>query len=422
MRAMLCLAFGLICLPAPSAAWAQDFSENGAFDIPGAPPTPVPPEPPADLQPDGGATAEEASGSTEPLETEGVGGLGQPMLNQDPFAGLLDYSQIPIEQYTVQPGDTLWDLSQRYLGNPWYWQQLWALNPQISNPHWIYPGDTVYFRPQAGLTPLEFGIGEERLRDEFEGADDEGRSSRVEGQIPISEISIMDKFNFFNYRRDGFIARSELKSTGVVAGSFAEGKNDLIEGDQVYIKAENVPLTDYGIGQTYEIFRNLGPVEHPITGDDVGFKITVIGQLKVTRIVNEVVVGEITSSFQDIQRGDQIRATHNAVKDLRPKRNQVSQQGYIVDQLIDNLVVGQMEVVFIDLGISQGVLEGNRLFVVRRGDGINEYEYFDKEELPYEKVAEILVLSTGSATSSAVVLNSIMGIKPGDRVVMEKNY
>src|SRR6185312_7029251 len=54
------------------------------------------------------------------------------------------------ETHNVVKGDTLWDLSQHYLGNPWYWPKVWSYNPQIANPHWIYPGDKVKFSGQGG--------------------------------------------------------------------------------------------------------------------------------------------------------------------------------------------------------------------------------------------------------------------------------
>ena len=58
------------------------------------------------------------------------------------------------EVYTVEKGDTLWDLCQRFLNNPWYWPKVWSYNPRITNPHWIYPGDEVYFYPQEGQRPV----------------------------------------------------------------------------------------------------------------------------------------------------------------------------------------------------------------------------------------------------------------------------
>jgi len=53
----------------------------------------------------------------------------------------------PGAQHTVEKGDTLWDLSRRYLGSPWYWPKVWSYNPEIANPHWIYPGNQIRFFP-----------------------------------------------------------------------------------------------------------------------------------------------------------------------------------------------------------------------------------------------------------------------------------
>ncbi|HEY0095978.1 MAG TPA: LysM peptidoglycan-binding domain-containing protein, partial [Archangium sp.] len=78
----------------------------------------------------------------------------------------------PGEVHTVERGDTLWDLSSKYLGTPWYWPKVWSFNPQIANPHWIYPGNQVRFfaggeevpsRVETGTGPTEVAGGDEDL-------------------------------------------------------------------------------------------------------------------------------------------------------------------------------------------------------------------------------------------------------------------
>src|ERR1700737_5150664 len=62
------------------------------------------------------------------------------------------------EEYTIQKGDTLWDLSQKFLSNPWYWPKIWSLNPSIENPHWIYPGNRLKVTPGQGGAPAQVEV------------------------------------------------------------------------------------------------------------------------------------------------------------------------------------------------------------------------------------------------------------------------
>src|SRR4030042_2008264 len=55
------------------------------------------------------------------------------------------------QEHIVITGDTLWDISARYKNNPWYWPRIWSYNPQISNPHWIYPGQRIRFLSDGQL-------------------------------------------------------------------------------------------------------------------------------------------------------------------------------------------------------------------------------------------------------------------------------
>jgi hypothetical protein len=62
------------------------------------------------------------------------------------------------DSYAIQQGDTLWEISSTFLGNPYYWPQLWSINEQVTNPHWIYPGNRIIFRPGTVLSPPELTL------------------------------------------------------------------------------------------------------------------------------------------------------------------------------------------------------------------------------------------------------------------------
>src|SRR5215813_5694771 len=64
----------------------------------------------------------------------------------------------PGQVHSVVRGDTLWDLSQTYLGSPWYWPKVWSYNPEIANPHWIYPGNRVRFFPSGEEVPARVEV------------------------------------------------------------------------------------------------------------------------------------------------------------------------------------------------------------------------------------------------------------------------
>lgn len=371
------------------------------------------------------------------LETEGEAAVGTDEAAPLPEGSLSDedivmYKAIHeqgLEKYIVQPGDTLWDICEKILGSPWYWQKIWAMNPQIANPHWIEPGNVIYFQ-QAGaigsmvtmemegeaVSEKQLGVIPEVLDPSAWGNVSEGGKYRLDQYLTKVSSSA---FNFYNFRRDGFIAKSELAHSGEIANSPEEMEN-LSKFDMVYIKANEDHR--FSIGQSYQIFRNLGEVEHPATGKDIGYKVRILGKCLVKRIQKDVITAQITDSYDAIFRGDLIRPWKNPVKDLRPKRNKTTVQGYVVDSLNGDMLLAESQVIFLDRGISQGVEEGNRLFVVRQLEPLGYDDGFDFEDLPYEKIGEVIVLSAGSNTSVGMITQSLMNVEVGDKVIMEKNY
>ena len=131
----------------------------------------------------------------------------------------VDLNSAP-ETYEVAPGDTLWDISEKELKSPWYWPKVWSLNPQIQNPHRIYPGDKISFRPTGEMMmPGEEGTnayaengenGEYGYAAEYE---DEGETDSL-AQTGKTLDATPENYKSFvklggKYRRHPFRCRSE---------------------------------------------------------------------------------------------------------------------------------------------------------------------------------------------------------------------
>lgn len=95
------------------------------------------------------------------------------------------------DRYIVQKGDTLWDISGRFLNEPWLWPQVWEANPQIENPHLIYPGDEITLRYRDGRPVVMVGrrvpSGTVRLSPQV-------RALELDTAIPTIPIDIIQQF------------------------------------------------------------------------------------------------------------------------------------------------------------------------------------------------------------------------------------
>src|SRR6185369_9761101 len=146
----------------------------------------------------------------------------------------------PEGTHVVRRGDTLWGLSQNYFRNPWYWPKLWALNPAITNPHWIYPGDVLRLRLPGG------GAGAPALPPSLAAPS----SSPAGPAMKITKDGLVD--NGIHLRQTGFVEPGELRSSGSISAS-KEEKLMLSTLDEAYVEYEegNKPKP----GERYTIYK-----------------------------------------------------------------------------------------------------------------------------------------------------------------------
>jgi len=186
--------------------------------------------------------------------------------------------------YTIKKGDTLWDLSSKFLRDPFLWPRLWERNPYITNPHWIYPGNPIRLtavEPEKKEEPQS--VAEEKPSEavkEPEIKEPEIEKVEVPPPPPVEEkreevaevkpAPAEEKPAYFpEIRSAGFMSGLDHRGIGIVLES-KEGKNLMAAGDIVYLAMKtSEPIQ---IGNQYTIFRASEEIKHPITEKKVGRK------------------------------------------------------------------------------------------------------------------------------------------------------
>ncbi|MCS6912872.1 MAG: LysM peptidoglycan-binding domain-containing protein [Myxococcales bacterium] len=315
--------------------------------------------------------------------------------------------EIP-EQYIVAKGDTLWSLSERFFGNPWYWPKLWSYNEMITNPHWIYPGDLLSLVPPGQRTQKPAAPATD---DKTQQAP---RLSRSQPPLPTGIF----------LRQNGFVEPGELQVAGRIVGS-KEEKIMLASLDEVYI--ETNPKNPLKVGERYTIYRVLKSVRRPYgQGESLGSVVEILGDVQVRQITpGGIARAVIREALGPIERGYRVGPLRRTFKLVDPKPNARALEGMLVESLVPSAMLGSQQLLFVDLGKRDGLEVGNRLFVIRRGDGYVKMlgsEPVDDKRFPKEIVAEILVVDVRDRISAGLITRSIRETRLGDRVEARKGY
>jgi hypothetical protein len=331
---------------------------------------------------------------------------------------------VPGEVHTVVRGDTLWDLSQQYLGTPWYWPKVWSYNPQIHNPHLIYPGNQVRFFPAGEEVParVEAGTGPEMVAEEgdLEAATELG---------PVNGESLVTTSGKIGYQASGntlvatrgFVTAKEVDEAGKIDSSFSEAEM-LSYPETAYLRFKR--KVDAKVGDRYLVFRTDQEIKHPITKQRVGYLTNLLGTVRVLSVGDKFVTAQVSETWDGIMRGDLVGPYGERLMDrVAIKPNSKALKGYIITALLPFLsITAEHHFMVIDKGSADGVQVGNTFSVLRQGNlaaGKLLREQEDKEKaLPDEVIGTCMVTEIKERTSNCLLINSLREIIPGDRVEM----
>lgn len=310
------------------------------------------------------------------------------------------------DRYTVVKGDTLWDISGRFLRQPWKWPEIWHANPQVENPHLIYPGDQLSLVYVDGQPRLLLERGESRGTIKLSP---KVRSTPMAEAIPAIPLEAINSFLLSNRIVDD--PEQFLSAPYIVAGNAERVVSGA--GDRVYARGsfdESAPV--------YGIFRQGKTYLDPDTQEFLGINADDIGSGEIVAEEGDVGTMELSRSTQEVRLGDRLFPTEERAitSTFMPSEPADEISGLILDVPRGVTQIGQFDVVTLNKGARDGLVEGNVLAVYKTGETVRDRVTGEQVKIPDERAGLLMVFRTYEKLSYGLVLGATRQLAIMDKV------
>jgi hypothetical protein len=304
-------------------------------------------------------------------------------------------------EYVVQIGDTLWDIAETFLKDPWFWPEIWHINTQIENPHLIYPGDvlglvyidgmpkvtnirasTYRMSPQARVTPITQAVT----------------------SIPYESVSAF------------------LASGAVLEKREADRLPYLLEtrGDHLMASAGNViyvrGLDDAALGSRYNVIQVGGPLIDPDDNKLIGYGGKFVAEGTLRRGGDPATVA-LTDSSQEAIPGDKLLPESVDIPlNFFPRTPTSPIDGRIISVHGGVTQIGQYQVVVLNRGTRDGLAVGDVLTVYQTGETVSDRFGGGKVRLPDEEAGTLMVFKVYDRIGFGLIMEATQAIHIHDTV------
>jgi len=327
--------------------------------------------------------------------------------------------------HIVVKGDTLWDISSFYMYDPFLWPQIWSANREVENPHLIYPGQEIIIpemvvrmapppreaKPTLPAPPPQETVMAQPVQTQPDPEPvPEPKPEPKPEPAPVTEEVKQEMILAMSTH--GFIIEDNEIGIGTITST--EEKRLLIRpGMKVYIESDGkMPLW---LDQRYSIVRVFKKVSHPVTDEKVGYLAKVLGDMDVVHSKGKLSTGIVGEVYKDIQIGDHVIEHLDYLTWIPKEENDLAGDltGYILINPEGRSLMGKGDVVFLDLGIEDGLKTGDTL------DLLGDTKTVGGVATPPEVIGEVQVLVPRPGTSVARITKSFRDIGIGTRVVSQ---
>ena len=377
----------------------------------------------------------QTSPGTQGVQTQAV--AEQPAT---PGVALAELSPQAPEQYVVQRGDTSWGIARLYLQQPWRWPQLWGMNKQaISNPHRIYPGQTLYLSREAGvarLSTLPPGSPE--------AAQGEPQVVRLSPHTRTQNLADLALPTLKPHLIEPFLVEPVVVDDATLEQApriiaTTEERVLMASGHKAYVRgdATHPLLREPGDPRRFQVYRNAEALKDPQSGALLGYEAQYLGKAELLKgegqeeytdgqgqRVSEYVPATvlISAAKEEIRAGDRLLpAPERSFASYAPHAPEVEVDARVVSIYGSAKVAyaGQNQVVAINRGADDGLSPGHVLHLVTKGERIvdNTDPGRPTIKLPSERNGTAMVFRTFDRVSYVLLLEIENGVRVGDRLV-----
>jgi hypothetical protein len=321
------------------------------------------------------------------------------------------------DSYTVKRGDTLWGIAKVFLKDPWYWPEIWQVNPQVQNPHLIYPGDTLHLvyvdgRPRIVLQPgsLERGNGARVM-------------ARVRSQPLEAAVTTIPYETVAAFMNKPMVLEERQIKTSPYVLSTRDSHVVMSEGNTVYARGFTAPVE---LGAHYNLVRVGEALRDPDDNRILGYNGVYTGTGHVTRGGDPATL-IMTQSTRETYPGDKLLPGDVDVPlDFMPSPPKMKVKGRIMLVSDGVSIIGQYEVVVINRGTRDGLQPGNVLAVYSASEPVYDNSkngfvhapslFAKKVELPEERTGTFMVFKTFDRMSFGLIMEATDVIRVADDV------
>ena len=315
-----------------------------------------------------------------------------------PLPALAQSGKASGQTYVIKKGDTLWGISQRFLKDPGYWPDLWANNPFLGNPHFIYPGQRVaLYDGRLVVIPVELPAAAKKAAPTAAPP-----APKPQPAITVSTGGIAK----------GFLSTKRLKGASTLVDT-VDNRLLMAAGDKIFVDLASPAKA----GDRFDIFTVGDEVDHPKTGKTLGYQIAELGTATLTAVNGNVGTAVIDSADNGIERGARLLPHQALPHEIALKKASSALSGEIVVAAENKLILSQFDIVYVDLGSADGLQPGNLLYISRHRHATELAKSLDHPfHLPDILLGSAVVIATQPHTATALIIKAADPLYLQDKV------